>query len=100
MIIDSHYHLDERMLSIEALIARMDAARLDRIACIATLNNPLPEPSPLLVKLAHFTSAHRLTRILGRLMTDNFTAYGSIKLPIGTYRVYPNPGIIGDAREI
>ncbi len=40
MIIDSHYHLDERMLGIEALIARVDAARVDRIACIATLNNP------------------------------------------------------------
>jgi len=52
MIIDSHCHLDERMLGIEALIARMDAARVDRIACIATVNNPLPEPSPFLVKLA------------------------------------------------
>jgi predicted TIM-barrel fold metal-dependent hydrolase len=91
MIIDSHYHLDERMLNIDDLILRMDATGVDRIACIATLNDPLPEPSPALVKIAHFINNHSYMRVLGKMLTDNFTADGSIKLPMGTYHVYPDP---------
>lgn len=91
MIIDCHYHLDEHMLSIEALIARMAAAGVDHIACIAPTNDPIPEPSPLLVKLSQFANAHRITRVFNQLMTSNFTENGSIRLPMGIYRIYPNP---------
>lgn len=56
MIIDCHYHLDEHLLSIDALIARTDEAGVDRIALMAPLNAPIPEPSPFLVKLSRFAN--------------------------------------------
>lgn len=91
MIIDCHYHLDEHLLGIEALIIRMEAAGVDRIALMAPLNDPVPVPSPFLVKLSQFASTHPITRRINQMMISTFTADGSIKLPMGTYRIYPNP---------
>lgn len=91
MIIDCHYHLDEHMLDIDALIVRMDAAGVDRIALMAPLNDPIPQPSPFLVKLTQFACAHRITRRINQMMISNLTADDSIKLPMGIYRIYPNP---------
>ena len=35
MIIDCHYHLDERLLKTDELISRMDASGVDKIALMA-----------------------------------------------------------------
>jgi hypothetical protein len=40
MIIDAHYHLEERMVPVEALLAQMDRSGVDRVALIAALAVP------------------------------------------------------------
>ena len=42
MIVDSHYHLDERMETMEQILARMERANVNRTALIATMCDPLP----------------------------------------------------------
>ncbi len=41
MIIDAHYHLEEGMVSLDALLAQMDRAGVDRVALIAALADPM-----------------------------------------------------------
>jgi predicted TIM-barrel fold metal-dependent hydrolase len=41
MIVDAHYHLDPRLESVERLLAQMDAHRVDRVALIPTMCDPL-----------------------------------------------------------
>ncbi len=42
MIIDAHYHLEERMQPLTALLEQMDKHKIGRIALIATQCDPLP----------------------------------------------------------
>ena len=41
MIIDAHYHLDPRLESMDRLLAQMREHRIDRVALIATVCDPL-----------------------------------------------------------
>jgi predicted TIM-barrel fold metal-dependent hydrolase len=41
MIVDAHYHLDPRLETVERLLAQMTAHRIDRVALIATMCDPL-----------------------------------------------------------
>lgn len=91
MVIDCHYHHDERILKVEDVIERMDKARVDRIALIATMVDPLPETSPSLIKLLQFLLTHRSLREMGKALVANFTEDGSIKILKKTFRVYPDP---------
>ncbi len=80
MVIDCHYHHDERMLKVEDLIARMDEAGVDRIALIATMVDPLPETAPILIRLLQFLLTHGSLRRAGKALVANFTEDGSIKI--------------------
>jgi predicted TIM-barrel fold metal-dependent hydrolase len=43
MVIDAHYHLDERLETVDRLLEQMDRHGIDRIALIAAMVDPLPE---------------------------------------------------------
>lgn len=91
MIIDCHYHLDERYLPVDEMIRRMDASGIDRVALMAVMNDPFPEPPVFLVKLLNHLLSHTRTRRLGRALVDNFTSEGDIKITGKTYRIYSHP---------
>jgi uncharacterized protein len=92
VIIDSHYHLDERLLPIESLIKKMDESGVDKTALIAELNDPLPDAAPLLMDITQYIMSHAATRGLGKILMGRFSADGSsIKLPVGTFRIYADP---------
>ena len=44
MIIDCHYHLDERLLSREELLQRMDEAVVEKAALKGAMVDPFPDP--------------------------------------------------------
>jgi uncharacterized protein len=91
MIIDSHYHLDERMLKTDDLIAKMDESGVNRIALIASMVDPLPETPPILIRMLQFLLTHRSLRILGKTTAANFTNDGSINILGKIYKIYPDP---------
>ena len=41
MVVDAHYHLDPRLEPIDRLLAQMREHRIDRVALIATVCDPL-----------------------------------------------------------
>lgn len=91
MVIDCHYHLDERMLGTDDLIARMDRAGVDKIALIPTMVDPLPETPPVLIAMLHFQLRRRYLRGIGKLFCANFTDDGGINILGKTYAIYPDP---------
>jgi len=91
MVIDCHYHLDERLLPIGDLIDRMDASGVDRIALMATMNGPIAPPSPFLLSFLRFFLNHRSLRGLGKAMIGRFTPEGEVKLASEVLKIYPDP---------
>ena len=41
MIIDSHAHFEPRMLDLPRFVAKLDDAKVDRVALIPAMNDPL-----------------------------------------------------------
>jgi predicted TIM-barrel fold metal-dependent hydrolase len=91
MVIDCHYHHEERMLKVEDLIARMDGAGVDRVALIASMTDPLPETAPILIRLLQFLLTHRSLRGVGKALAANFTEDGSIKILNKSFRICSDP---------
>jgi uncharacterized protein len=64
VIIDCHAHFDPRILSPERILAKMDAAGVDRIAMIPAMNDPLPETPERLLSVMRYLSGSRAGRVL------------------------------------
>ena len=64
MIIDSHAHFDARILSAERIIAKMDAAGVDRVAIIPAMNDPLPSTPERLLSIMRVLSGSAAGRVL------------------------------------
>lgn len=88
MIIDCHYHIDTRMLPVDDLLRKMDAAGIDKVALMAPLNDPIPEPPAIMVSALQFFLMHRSLRWIGRLGATRFTKDGDFKLPNGVAHIY------------
>ena len=50
-VIDSHAHLDPRMLALDAIVAKMDRAGIDKVALIPHMSDPLPHTPRALLAL-------------------------------------------------
>ena len=58
VIIDSHAHFDPRILDTASILAKMDAAGVDRIAMIPAMNDLLPEtPEALLAVMRRLSGS-------------------------------------------
>jgi predicted TIM-barrel fold metal-dependent hydrolase len=64
VIIDCHAHFDPRILSAERIIAKMDAAGVDRIALIPAMNDPIPATPERLLSLMRTLSGSAAGRVL------------------------------------
>ncbi len=91
MIIDCHYHLEPRLVGTDTLLRKMDAAGIDRIALMAPLVEPFPEPPAVLVTLLQFFLTHASFRWAARLSAARFTRKGDVKLPGGTFAIFSDP---------
>jgi hypothetical protein len=79
-VIDCHYHLEERLLTVDQMIARMDAAGIGRVALMGAMTEPIPEMPRPLVRLLQLLLGHRATRPLGRRFVERFDAAGNVEI--------------------
>ncbi len=92
MIIDSHAHFDPRILDVGAMIAKLDAAGVDKVALIPCMNDPLPGTPEMLLAVARTLSRSRLSRpIVERIHRSTLTPEGDLRLSGQTIPLYARP---------
>jgi uncharacterized protein len=91
MIIDCHYHLEERVFPVEGLIAEMQKAGIDKVALMGSIIGPFDEPPVFLIKLLQKLLENSLTRGLGKVLVSNFTPEGDVKILGKPYRLETDP---------
>jgi len=93
MIVDAHYHLEERLEPVDELLQQMDRHGIDRVALIPAVNEPAQVEGiaamagPLLPKLL----MSRLPHLGLRLYRSPVTADGKLSVLGTTYRIYDAP---------
>ena len=90
MVIDCHYHLEERLVPVDELIRKMDAAGVEKIALMGCLNDPFPEPPRVMISILQQLLVHRPLRPIGKMLVADFTKNG-IKILGKEYLVYSDP---------
>lgn len=81
MIIDCHAHFEPRMLDVARIAEKMDAAGVDRIALIPSMNEPLPETPERLLALARRLMRSSSTRPLAEAIHRSvLTPEGDLRL--------------------
>lgn len=91
MIIDCHYHFEQRLLAEDVLLKKMDACEIDKAALMGVLNEPIPKPPEALLHVFRFAWSHRSFRFIAKAMTNSFTSEGDIKLPTGIFKIHSDP---------
>jgi predicted TIM-barrel fold metal-dependent hydrolase len=93
MIIDAHAHFEPRLLDLDRVIAKLDAAGVDRVALIPAMNDPLPSTPRGLLAVARTLMTYDATRPLAeRLHRATLTRDGALRLGRGeVYRIDPRP---------
>jgi predicted TIM-barrel fold metal-dependent hydrolase len=93
MIVDAHYHLEERVEPVNGLLQQMDRHGIDRVALIPAVNEPArvegiaAMAGPILPKLL----MSRLPSLGLRLYKSPVTADGKLSVLGTTYRIYGAP---------
>ncbi|MCG8418886.1 MAG: amidohydrolase [Proteobacteria bacterium] len=90
-IIDCHAHIDERMLSIDAIIAKMDRAGIDKVALIPAMNDPLPKTDAKILTLFRALMTSPLHPCARWLHEQFMTSGGDVVLGGVVVRIYPRP---------
>lgn len=92
MIIDSHTHFEPRMLGEADLLRKLDAARVDKVALIPAMNDPLPPVPEILLGGVRLLMQSGFTRPLAELIhRATLNAEGNLRLASGEYKIYPQP---------
>ncbi|MEM9188177.1 MAG: amidohydrolase family protein [Myxococcota bacterium] len=92
MIIDSHAHLEPRMLDVARMEEKLRVAGVDRVMLIPALNDPLPETPERLLAVIRHLMARRSTRPLAELVhRATMTGGGDLRLAGTVYRIYAQP---------
>jgi predicted TIM-barrel fold metal-dependent hydrolase len=91
VIIDCHAHFDPRMLELDAVIAKMDSAGIDRIALIPTMNDPLPHTPEVLLAVFRRLMDSRLHPCASWMNQRFMTKDGHLRLRGHVYRIYAAP---------
>ena len=101
VIIDSHAHFDPRLLDVEAILAKMDAAGVDRIAMIPAMNDPLPPTPERLLAVMRRLSGSRAGRVIVEATHRALlTPEGDLRLSGQVVSIYSRPDNEGVARLV
>jgi predicted TIM-barrel fold metal-dependent hydrolase len=101
MIIDCHAHFDPRILPAERILAKLDAAGVDRVAIIPPMNDPIPATPERLLWLARTLSRSSWTRwLVERVHRATLTRDGNLKLGGDVIAIYPQPDNEGVAQLV
>jgi predicted TIM-barrel fold metal-dependent hydrolase len=92
VIIDCHAHFDARLLPAERILAKMDAAGVDRIAIIPAMNDPLPGTPERLLAIMRTLSGSAAGRVLVEATHRALlTPEGDLKLSGKVIPIYSRP---------
>jgi predicted TIM-barrel fold metal-dependent hydrolase len=91
MIIDCHYHLEERVFTVDRLISEMRKSGVDRIALMGSIIGPFKEPSRFLIGILQILLEHSLSRRMGKAFITNFTDRGEVKILGKPYPIETDP---------
>ncbi len=101
MIIDSHAHFDPRILDAGSVLAKMDAAGVDRIVMIPAMNDPLPATPERLLALMRRLSGSAAGRLLVEATHRALlTPEGDLRLDGKVIPIYSRPDNEGVARLV
>jgi hypothetical protein len=93
MVIDAHYHLDERLETVDRLLDQMGRHGIDRTALIAAMVDPLPEGVlPMaLAGVVRTALAGRLRPVGRPLYRSMVRRDGRFHMLLWSRRIYPQP---------
>ena len=91
MIIDCHYHFEQRLLAEDKLLKKMDECEVDKVALMGVINEPIPKPPEILLSIFRFSWSHRSFHFIAKAMSNSFTSEGDIKLPTGIFQIHSSP---------
>jgi uncharacterized protein len=99
MVIDCHYHLEERVYNKTELLKEMDRSGVSRIGLMGSMVEPFPEPPKPILRVLQFILEHRPLRGLGKALVANFTPQGEVKILGKPFYIEPDPdnGVVFDA---
>ena len=91
MIIDCHYHLEERVYTVDRLISEMQKSGIDKVALMGSIIGPFAEPPRFLIRILQVLLEHHLSRGLGKALISNFTDRGDVKILGKPYPILTDP---------
>lgn len=91
MIIDCHYHLEERVFSVDRLMNEMKNTGVDKIALMGSMIEPFKEPPMFLIRLLQVFLEHARLRGMGKGFISNFTDRGEVRILGKPYFIEPDP---------
>lgn len=91
MVIDCHYHLEERVFGVEELLCEMDRSGIHRTALMASMIAPFAEPPKFLIKALQLLLETRALRSVGKAFISNFTEKGEVKILGKPYLIVTDP---------
>jgi predicted TIM-barrel fold metal-dependent hydrolase len=101
VIIDSHAHFDPRILDASRILAKMDAAGVDRVVLIPTMNDPLPETPERLLAVIRRLSGSRVGRVIVEATHRALlTPEGDLRLSGKVFTIYDRPDNEAVARVV
>jgi predicted TIM-barrel fold metal-dependent hydrolase len=90
-VIDAHAHLEARVLDVPAMLRKMDAARIDQVVLIPTMNDVLPESPRALLAVARALLRSPLHGLVRRINDRMYTPEGHLKLRGELVHIYGLP---------
>jgi predicted TIM-barrel fold metal-dependent hydrolase len=101
VIIDSHAHFDPRILDASRVLAKMDAAGVDRVVLIPTMNDPLPAtPERLLAVMRRLSGSAAGRVIVEATHRALLTPEGDLRLSGQVFSIYDRPDNEAVARVV
>jgi predicted TIM-barrel fold metal-dependent hydrolase len=91
MVIDCHYHLEERVFTVDRLIREMQKSGIDKVALMGSMIEPFAEPPRFLIHILQLLLENSIARGLGKVFVSNFTVQGDIKIMGKSYPIEKDP---------
>jgi predicted TIM-barrel fold metal-dependent hydrolase len=99
-VIDVHAHLETRMLDVPAMVQKLDAAGVDKVALIPAMQDPIRGGPEWIVKAMRFLLVRGQQSLVERLSRGLYTKEGDLELSGEIIKIYPAPDNQGVADVI
>ncbi len=91
MVIDCHYHLEERVFTVEQLVREMDRCGIHKVALMGSMIEPFREPPRFLISILQRLIMNSSTRGIAKALVANFTSRGEVKILGKPYLIETDP---------